>query len=322
LPMLRGSDFMHPSLWVRSRVGDQSISDSLLEYNSVLDNYHAWSQMYKMAFLWASCDTAQSYILGSSRHSWGIQPSAFTVLHPINVAMAGHTAVDAFRLLNHYILPNCSSVKYLVIGVDIDLFAEVYAGWFATNFEASKGYQFDVNHKFWVGQRDNAFVTAACAKIPPAVSPFPLIINDGSEWPVDGTGWGGAIPETNFSESWADSSVFRNALDTLESVLTELSDRGIRAYLVQMPVSPHFVSNGIWSEYGPESFALGQYWQSELEARVQKHANARLFNFYKGGQHDFADSEAFDFQHLNNIGAMRLSGMLNDSINADLTQQP
>jgi hypothetical protein len=79
--------------------------------------------------------------------------------------------------------------------------------------------------------------------------------------------------------------------------------------VVQYPENPAYKTTSSIARYGPSRATYGQLvlWLDSLSQRNP------FFHFYdanNGGDHDYADSEALDANHLNYLGARKLSARL------------
>lgn len=326
LTLLQNGEFLHPALWIGAPSEFQFEMDSLLRYNTTVQNVYVNSHALKMKLFWSTLDSADGYILGSSRHAMGIDPALLSFGTVFNLSMILHSTMDAIRFLDRYILPNAQKLKFLIIGVDVDLLAEIYPGNYSHRIETTIGYQYDYNHHFWVNADKGAFQNDVRSIVVP--SPKSVCYeneeNGFDDCPVGGS-WAitsGCMEEMPDYPESIDSTLVRSALDSLDWMLGRLEEKGIKAFLVQMPLSSEYKKLGRWGTFWPYNWETGLQLNSILSTIVSKHQNAWLFDFYQNGTHSFSDSLAHDCSHLNRSGATVLTQLLNDSIQRSISSVP
>ena len=168
------------------------------------------------------------------------------------------------------------------------------------------GYQFDVENDFWK------------SGIPPEIqekiaafdsTQWPNFIKNGyfKEKPV-GLGWGDPIFENPADYTFEDTTLQKNIL-LLKTFAQTLASRKTHFLVVNFPENPKYKQTSMIGCKGPgrTTYAQLSNWLKSLETQ-----NA-YFHFYDAnmdGNHDYTDAEAYNWNHLNHLGAKKLSARI------------
>ena len=159
LHVVEGEDLWHPVLWS----GENSFGESPWDFDS-LGVYYAEHGQYwrilpqKMSLLWKYRDSVEVVCLGNSRMLHAAiadELSAFA----LNMATIPCDLHCIEFLYETYISLHLKNLKYLVIGLDFDLWNEYEPmGAINVNRGDALGFQYDANHDYWPDGVDSLFV--------------------------------------------------------------------------------------------------------------------------------------------------------------------
>jgi hypothetical protein len=166
------------------------------------------------------------------------------------------------------------------------------------------GYQLDVSQIFW----KDGLPASVVSKI----AGF-----DSSQWTdyyytgfvksVSTTGWGDALIDgTDYN--FEDSSVQVN-IQLFKTLADALAARGTHLIVVNFPENPLYKQTTMIGRLGPShaTYTKLSAWLRNLENRNS------FFHFYDAnmdGDHDYTDAEALDCNHLNYLGARKISARI------------
>jgi uncharacterized protein (TIGR02171 family) len=317
-----GQVLHYPFLWVNAaHVSDTGALDldSLGYYDDPPVIYNLTHFAKRMLEFWRVHASMGIVFLGTSHTAYGVDPAFFTGEPVYNMAFSGCCMGMALSIINNYVLVHCPSLK--LIGCDI-LPGEMnsvdyYGEWNA--LAANKGYNYDKNHQFWKEGLPANFEKFM------ALVPCPDLPN------IDTLGlerapcmnWEGPAPEITSSQLWTFNdpeayTAYRENFQKIKDLAQTLADRKIHFLLYLTPESPQYRFTDSYCRDGP-SRATGEAVVSQLKALQDSIPG--YFHFYdanRGGDHDYADSEAYDCDHLCPAGARKLSVRLDSLARAIL----
>jgi uncharacterized protein (TIGR02171 family) len=316
--IVEGTELAHPALWMASptQPNPDSLSlDSLGRYLSPLvqDNQQFFTN--RMLPFWRRHSQMEIVFFGSSHFATGIDPRYFTVKTPYNMGMDGGDLAGSLTCIKNYALNHCPLLK--CIGLDIMI------GWlnrqggsqtFSIGVVLSKGYNYDKNHGFWAsGLPQNFKDLIGLAPCPV----FPTIDELGLEHQPT-LGWGGADPLIEGAIDWSagDANVVAN-LDSVRALSALLAAKGIHLVLVVMPESPYYRSTAVYTRYGPTR-AEGEKIIANLDSLALNNPYCHFYDANLGGNHDYEEGDAHDWDHLSEAGAKKLSQRLDSLVHAIL----
>jgi uncharacterized protein (TIGR02171 family) len=314
--IVEGTELAHPALWIAPPTlpNPDSLSlDSLGRYLSPL--VHDNQQFFTNRILpfWRKFSQMEVVFFGSSHFATGIDPRYFTVKPVYNMGMDGGDLAGSLTLIKNYALNHCPLLK--CVGLDILI------GWlnrpggsqtFSYGVALSKGYNYDKNHGFWAGglpqNFENLMGLAACPV-------FPAIDELGLEHQAS-LGWGGADPLIEGAIDWTagDPNVVAN-LDSVAALSALLAAKGIHLVLVVTPESPYYRSTASYTRYGPTR-AEGEKIIAKLDSLSLGNPYCHFYDANLGGDHDYADADARDWDHLSETGAQKMSRRLDSLVHA------
>ena len=320
--LVEGQVLEHPFLWVNAaHLSDTGMLDldSLGYYDDPPVIYNLTHFTKRMLEFWRVHTSMGIVFLGTSHTAYGVDPTFFTGQPVYNMAFSGCFMGMALSIINNYLLINCPSIK--LIGCDIlpgEMNSlEYYGEWNVLG--PNKGYNYDRNHQFWKGGLPANFEKCM------ALVPCPELPN------IDTLGlyreicmnWGGPTPEIASSQLWTfnDSEAYTAYMANFQKIkglAQTLADRKIHFLLYITPESPQYRFTDSYCLDGPTR-AAGEAVVSQLKALQDSIPG--YFHFYDAnceGNHDYADSEAYDCDHLCPAGARKLSARLDSLVHVIL----
>ncbi len=305
LPLVSGENIRWPSLWIdpQGLSEEEDPHHAFMQYN--IPNTAAGGQMLitgKLKLFWKRRDTYEAAVVGSSPEAYGIHTSLFS-LPAINMATGNADQLTSNILLNNYILPHAPELKVVVIGLDPGFLSRDTRPedpWLVGLYD-SRGYNYDKNNNFW---RDGI----------PAEIQRKIDILSSEDWPeVDSTGtlqeeltggWGEPIIDQTGS-AFEDSIVQMN-IRFLRAAVDSCLQRDVAVLIVNAPQHPEYRDTEVMGRYGPrwEEYqkidSLMREWENQIPS-------LRFYDAHNYGEHDYAEDEFVDPNHLNTKGAMRFS---------------
>jgi hypothetical protein len=210
----------------------------------------------------------------------------------------------SYTIACNYVLPQVANLKILIMGLDPYAMNYDQDNPYLNGLPRTLGYQLDQANNFW----KNGLPTEIKTKI----AAF-----DSSQWPgyyqtgyskgtVSG-GWGqpqidGADYNFNDSTIQVNLVLFQKLADTLRA-------RGVHYFVVNFPENPLYKNTTMIGRLGPSRSTYAQLssWLRNLE---QQNPYFHFYDANNGGDHDYTDAEALDCNHLNYLGARKLSGRI------------
>lgn len=301
------SDLWQPALWVGGAIPvGNVVRDSLFQYGypeNAADNIEL---LARLPLFWIQHQDVEAVALGSSHTSNGILPSEFGSVRMLNLAFAGSRLPDQRDALLTYVLPHAPKLKWVVLSLMPGwLFGQ---GW-TTSWDKtmlSKGAIHDRAHggwpdslpAGWSGQAKDLFDSYLLGGLFDSLG--------GYLGNKTANGWGRERPEMQDQSEGRDSTdpTLVRSLDSLRSLAQILSARGVKTILVAFPQSPGYRNTPLSGRYGPSWATYGA-----IKAVISGW-NIPGFHFYDAhldGLHDYTDAEAQNWDHLNEIGARKIS---------------
>lgn len=310
----KGGSLWQPALWIQAKAEDPratASSDSAGSYGNVDFVHHVndW---------WGRCDSVEVAVFGSSHVTMGVLPGEMPSVTAHNLGFRGAFLVEQGELLRRYVLPRAARMRAVVMSFDPGWFYQKQdAGSVYWNeFTPSKGHVYDRTHGYWVGGLPTGFKELATKRVDAIRGSNPKNIMDrtgGWHRFLDDLGWERSAPPSSPSADQTENNpnVAVN-MDTLESLVRNVTSRGWAFVLVKFPESPGYASTPIAGRWGPgwdEYHRLVQL----IRGLESKHPGFRFYDAYLDGAHDYTDQEAYNADHLNYSGAVKLSRRL-DSV--------
>jgi uncharacterized protein (TIGR02171 family) len=304
-----GTELAHPFLWCDPadlRIVDNGLNlDSLGHYEDpVLDNYTPFFSN-RMHGFWRLFPNVRAIFLGTSHTEAAIDRYRFHYKGVFNFGFSGCDFFDEQFILDNYILPHCDSLR--VVGF------EVTPG-FLTRISSQSppmlntlGVIYDRSHQFWSGRTIQNF--ADFVDRAPWTSYYPAIDTLGIYHSAS-NGWGGPNPSIKSALLWDTSDTeFKKSMQALRAVSQELTQRKIHLLLLITPESPYYKQTKSYGLYGPDR-ETGKTIVAMLRQLTNEYPYCHLYDANNGGDHDYGDDEARNYDHLCDKGAAKISARI------------
>jgi uncharacterized protein (TIGR02171 family) len=312
-----GVSLEQPYLWIGeipASSGELDV-DSLGLYDDPMTYQFQNETTGKMELFWRNYPDLQIVFLGNSQMANGIDCSQFTGYKVLNMGYAAGGILGLTTIVRQYILPNCPRIK--LIGYNATTYWLNDNGgdvsW-APGIAQSKGFNYDLHHNFWkLGkpQGFDALITQATHYFPPEEKCG--LAN------VPCQGWGADVPSIANTATWTLAS--QNVIcsfDTLQTLINQLSSLNIHFLVVNFPESPAYRNTSEYNISGL-SWSTGEAVMEKFGTFEQGNPFYHFYDAYSNGNHDYADSEACNVNHLCPKGARKLSIRIDSLINTFLT---
>lgn len=287
------------------------VGQKILEDRSVEERYDYDSIFSeKMPIFWRIKDQLKLVALGDSRGAAGVRAELFygegNRKTPVayNLAISGGPLEFQKIVVNKYLtkMPNLEWVVYQMSPRAVNRHFE---HWADKELLKSRGFAFDRKHAETLWQRSNGEKTAAEIAAIPYVSEY---------WNERPWGWKFKAevwqhPETKkFKQKW---EISEKRWDRLTSMIAALNKRDVKVLLYLSPLHPIMRGQPVVDDDGTT-----QKGYRELVDRL-KQLEAQFPNFVfvdllQGGNHDFAPEMFKDLDHLNALGATKLTQALEE----------
>jgi uncharacterized protein (TIGR02171 family) len=216
--LVEGDDVWHPCFWVLTGTSSGASNwdeDSVGVYVSAA-NQTDYLLSHKMPMFWKLKDSIEFIGLGSSRMWAGLAPSEMSV-PTMNMGFYPCDMHCQHYFFKNYVLNHVSNIKYVVIGLDFDL-------WFNYDPRAAiewdmggaLGFEYDIKHEFYPDGVDDAFVNIVMENAPADAEE--IIAKRGWQEIFQSIGWvneSGAVDMSGDS-AWSDCLFNKNLGDCLE----------------------------------------------------------------------------------------------------------
>lgn len=311
LPIVDGEDLWHPTLWAENRsVGEFSWNyDSLGIYVAEHGQFsHYMGQ--KITLLWKYRDSAEVVALGNSHMLAGVKAKSLS-LFGINLGTVPCDLHCIQYLFYTYVSLHVKNLKYLVIGLDFDLWNEFgNMGCINENFGDALGFQYDISHHFWPDGVDDFFVNRV-EEIADADEENSFIRKRRgwvsgacvSDWGSEGKGHVDIVEDSTGNN---DSSHYESNYEELERILDLAKKKNVTVIGIIFPVSPYYRNTGSYSRHGMRR-SVAEMLIQRVKKLAEENENFVLMDENKMGNHDYLGAVASDYDHLCSTGADKLT---------------
>lgn len=262
----------------------------------------------KLRLFWHERNRVKVVALGNSPTYYGFNPVAMS-LPTLNSAWYQSDLGTSIHVAQQYVLPHTPQLRAIVLdldasylGVDSKMARPRYTGLYD-----SKGYEFD---------RDNTFYRDG---IPTGVVQKIVAFSAATDWlGLDSSGgftdsmlgeqqWGEPIIEGR-DYSMRDSIVQVNI-----GLLRELADstqaHAIELVVVNYPQNPRYATTAMVGRAGPNRSTYLEL-ADTLKVIEQRYPNFHFYDANNLGDHDYEDRDAWDTNHLNRRGGMKIAARI------------
>lgn len=323
LELAEGDELWHPSLWV-NKVPDavRENAEKHLDVDSAAYYYvDGMSSILaqKMNVFWNYADSLKVVGLGSSRMTGGIWSSKIATGLTFNLGSL-HVDMDVMTYLaENYVLPHCKNLKYLIVGLDLDLWGEAKGVNLKENLVPEQGFKYDANHKFWKDGLPDGFIDLN--KIYVDAVPVARNYKISMGWNrYESYGWesGGMNSSALIGDStWSDSvKTYKENIELLKEIIAAAKKKDVTVVGLVFPQAPYYKKTGSFGRHGMRR-SLAKDLLNEIEALEKTYSNFKFVDENKMGDHGYGDDMAYDYDHLSYSGAKKLTAKL-DSLIKDL----
>jgi formylglycine-generating enzyme required for sulfatase activity len=265
----------------------------------------------KLKLFWKQRAAFDVGVFGSSPAYYGVDPAYMPSFSAVNMSVFMGEMLLSEVLAMQYTLANAPNLKAVVLGLDPG-FLNTNSNWadpFLNGLYDSQGYRFDKRNNFWKAGLPPEAASKIAGFGPTSWGGF-----DSAGYTVErSTGsWGQPIIDKG---DYAISDTFVQInLRHLAALADTFAAHAIQVLVVQYPENPAYKTTPSIARYGPSRTTYGQLVQW-LDSLSQANPFFHFYDANSGGEHDYADSEAFDANHLNYLGARKLSARLDSVLN-------
>jgi uncharacterized protein (TIGR02171 family) len=306
-----GTDLWQPALWVRPTGSSAGLAvDSAGRYNEPPINTGQSILALKMRGFWAMHDSLDVVYVGDSHAANGVDPRYFTGLHGFNMSANATGLLTSRRMVEDYILTQCPRVRLVGMSLPMrDLCVPNGDNTWDMGMGQARGYLYDRSHSFWQQGVPAGFVPQVLSQPVPAVAnPAASDYDSLGLARMPCSGWG--VPDTVTGAATLQWTVadtrYQANLATIQALASELAGRGIHLLMVNFPQHPGYANTRFYGYWGP-SQATGADVVADMRLLEQSNAYFHFYDAHDFGRHDYVDGEAFDHNHLCEVGARKLS---------------
>lgn len=317
MPLVDGVELWHPSLWVKG--SNKMVLQNEWNLDSACVYYVDVSNpllSFKMNAFWSEYDSLEVVAVGSSRMSMAFAPSALSYGRSYNMAAIPSDMDVSLYVLENYVFRHAKSLKAVIVGIDPDLWNDAENVKVAENLLAIPGYFYDRDHDFWE-EKDLPELKKISERILSEQEVFDgnhlnrgwVNILDQNSWTTGGFNQVDILGDS----TWCDSTDrIERALAELEKILQMAKERNVLVLGVVFPQSPYYATTGSFGRHAIRRSCAEQA-LSKVDSMQLAYDNFVFMDENKMGAHDYADSLAYDYDHLNGFGALRLTAKI-DSV--------
>ncbi|MFA6342306.1 MAG: TIGR02171 family protein, partial [Fibrobacteraceae bacterium] len=313
LKVAEGDELWHPCLWVNKNIlaiNSDLNQDSAGIYFLPGGSWISEVMRIKMELFWKMKDTVNYAFVGSSRVEDGLDPVVFSKGSSLNMGHPGNDLNASLHIAKNYFMNHASQLKGVVVSLDIDLWQNTDE-YTQELLNSAPGYRYDERHRFWIDGLPDIYVDLVENSYgsSEAVTTF-YNSRNGYAYNTSSETWGNQ-PNIESDSSWADkdTSLIAWNLNLLDSFLQLAQTKNIYVIGILFPQSPGYQNTGSYGRYGPRrTVALEVI--DKLNILQRKYPHFVLMDENKMGQHDYTDEMALNYDHLNYLGAAKLTARL------------
>ena len=216
--LVQGDELWHPCFWVSKGNSSENSNwdaDSVGVYVSAA-NQEFYLLSHKMPMFWKLKDSVELVALGNS-HMWAaFDPSSMSV-SSMNMGFYPCDMHCQHYMFKNYVLNHASNVKYIVVGLDFDLWynfdPRVDIEW---DMGGALGFEYDIKHEFYPDGVDDAFVNIVMENAPAEAKD--IIAKRGWQEISQSIGWvdESGVVSISGDSAWSDCLFNKNLGDCLE----------------------------------------------------------------------------------------------------------
>ncbi|MCQ2062755.1 MAG: TIGR02171 family protein [Fibrobacter sp.] len=317
--LAEGDEIWHPSMWNQKSLELSPESELDLDSSGMYANEEKTNLLLteKISLFWKLRDSIEILCLGNSHMNAGVNPIALSK-YAFNLAVYPCDMHCNKYLFENYALNHCSKMKYVVVGLDFDLWPYTdEKSDYKEHFESSKGFVYDANHDFWKDGLDPSFLETVDNNIVFDEDFVKIVPYRGWAYKnISGSWYGRDTNEVEIrgDSTWSDDSKgYESNISDLEKLLAMAKKNDITVIGVVFPVSPGYAKTGSYSRHGMRR-SHAKNILNRLKKMAAENENFVILDENKMGSHDYTDEMALDYDHLNVFGARQLSYRLDSLI--------
>jgi uncharacterized protein (TIGR02171 family) len=318
--IIEGIELQQPSLWTGAIISNQSgfALDSIGRYGDPLNSTYQAQLGGKLFLFWQQCDVLEVAIIGSSQAIHGIDPKGISGFKCFNFSAAGGDLLGQKKIVLNYLLPHCPRLKMICSSLDACWLNTVDGDFSWKNgIGQSLGYTYDSIHDFWKDGVSQDFKDLMRA-IP---TPYLWDTLDLGFCPSACNGWGDSIAPCIDNNAWTiDDIPAKRNIETIVAMADSLRQRGVHWIVIDFPISPHYKNTPYYSLRGP-LWKTALDIQKKLSELEQANPYFHFYNANMNGNHDYADNEAQDENHLCTMGSKKFTVRVDSLITAIIHEQ-
>lgn len=135
-------------------------------------------------------------------------------------------------------------------------------------------------------------------------------INDKNSWTTGGFNPNPIVGDSTWSNT---DNTYKIALQELEEIIQLAKNKDITVVGVIFPQSPYFIETGTYGRHGMKRSTASNVLK-EIAKLETSYSNFVFMDENKMGYHDYPDSLAYDYDHLNTLGAKVITARIDSVI--------
>jgi hypothetical protein len=177
--------------------------------------------------------------------------------------------------------------------------------WLPT-YNAVPGIAYDAHHQFWRDGVPDGFIEAV-KNAPTFANKDQLLYVGDFMYPERSWGRATIMADSTYAPNM--KKEVEVSFETFSSIVEAAVEAGIKVVGVVYPRHPDYKNTGTYGAFGP----MRSYAENIIK-RVSK-LDLVMLDENKGGDHDYTDAMAYDFDHLSTLGAKQLTRRVDSLLN-------
>jgi len=313
--LLEGEELWHPALWTLPMEisGETTLDpDSAGLYFVEGKENHVLAG--KMQMFWHNHDSIEVVIFGNSRMLFGVNPMQIEKYYVFNFATVPCDMNASYYLLSNYVLPHSPKLKYIVVGIDPDMWWLDDPDWnIDNNIKYVPGFAYDAYHGFWKEGVSDEFLQMVDNNFRSDNDYDMALPYRGWIQLFGENGWDKDLSSTEIVNDTTDSDLsetLNQELDMLVNLVNMAKDRGIKVLGVTAPMCPCYKKTGAYGRYGLRRSQAKEFFE-KINVYDAREEYFWFMDENKMGDHDYPVEVGFDYDHINYVGAAILTSRVN-----------
>ena len=311
LKVATGANLSYPTLWIDPAAVSEV--DNPYRWFGAYDLPIQWNghilQARKLRLFWHARASLQCVGIGSSPLHCGMNPADMS-LPALNIAGLGSDMFTDAMIARDYVLPHTPDLKAIVLDLTPGFLNN--NRWQAPRLNGlfdSKGYELDAKNNFYRSGLPSQVLSAIASF---TAADWQGIDSNGYDL-ADNTGFGWGQPIIDKADYDINDSMVRASLSELSILADSAAGKKVHLLLVSFPENPEYRNTSMIGRYGP-SRATYRNLVAWIDSLCMRNAYVHFYDANMNGNHDYANDEAQDCNHLNYKGARRLSARIDSLI--------